>query len=224
MDNESMSVSKNGNILIQCDFDGTVTEEDISFLILDAFADGDWGKLLDQYKEDKISVGSFNTKAFVMVKEGEETLKKFIRKNFEIRDAFRDMVDYCQNKGFRLVIVSNGMEFYIKTILEEIGVGGIEVIAANACFGGDGIEASYISPRGEKLQDGFKEAYIRSFLDEGYRIIYIGNGVSDIPSAGLASHVFATGQLLEYYREENLEHTPFNDFTDVLKGLEALLG
>jgi 2-hydroxy-3-keto-5-methylthiopentenyl-1-phosphate phosphatase len=26
--------------LVQCDFDGTVTEEDVSFMLLDAFADG----------------------------------------------------------------------------------------------------------------------------------------------------------------------------------------
>ncbi len=28
--------------LVQCDFDGTITEEDVSFAMLDAFADGDW--------------------------------------------------------------------------------------------------------------------------------------------------------------------------------------
>ena len=37
--------------LIQCDFDGTVTEEDVSFFLLDAFAQGDWRALLREYKE-----------------------------------------------------------------------------------------------------------------------------------------------------------------------------
>ena len=37
-------------ILIQCDFDGTITEEDISFLLLDAFASSDWRQLLSGYK------------------------------------------------------------------------------------------------------------------------------------------------------------------------------
>ena len=34
---------------VQLDFDGTVTEEDVSFLLLDRFANGDWRKYLAEY-------------------------------------------------------------------------------------------------------------------------------------------------------------------------------
>ena len=47
--------------IIQCDFDGTITEEDQAFLLLDAFARGNWRQLLTDYREGKISVGNFNT-------------------------------------------------------------------------------------------------------------------------------------------------------------------
>jgi len=211
-----------GKILVQCDFDGTVTEEDISFLILDAFADGDWRKLLTQYREKRISVGSFNTRAFTMVKEDEETLNQFVRGRFELRAGFRRLVEYCREKEFRFVIVSNGLDFYIKTILETIELDDIEVYAAQTCFGTDGVEACYFGPEGNELQDDFKKAYVRQFLNEGYRIVYVGNGDSDIPSARLAQHVFATGQLLEYYKAESLGCTPFTDFTDVVNGLRLL--
>ena len=60
--------------LIQCDFDGTITEKDVSYLILDAFSTGDWRQLLAQYREDKIPVGYFNMKAFAMVKADRPTL------------------------------------------------------------------------------------------------------------------------------------------------------
>jgi 2-hydroxy-3-keto-5-methylthiopentenyl-1-phosphate phosphatase len=211
-----------GNIVIQCDFDGTITEEDISFLILDAFADGDWRQLLGQYREGKISVGYFNTTAFAMVKESEATLKKFVERNFDIRGGFGEMVKYCQKRGLRFVIVSNGMEFYIRMILEHIGLDDIEVIAAKADFRDDGIRASYIGPGGNRLQDGFKKEYTRQFLNDGYHIVYIGNGASDVPSARLASHVFATGEMLDYFRKEGISCTPFGDFKDVIKGLELL--
>ena len=62
-----MQAEKKVKILVQCDFDGTITEEDVSFLILDAFADGDWRKLLEEYKGGRITVGSFNTRAFNIV-------------------------------------------------------------------------------------------------------------------------------------------------------------
>ncbi len=63
-----MEVTKATKDLIQCDFDGTITKEDVSFLLLDAFASSDWRRLLTEYKEDKISVGCFNTRAFTMIK------------------------------------------------------------------------------------------------------------------------------------------------------------
>jgi len=46
-------------MIIQCDFDGTITEEDVSFMLLDTFAQGDWRKWFQQYRENKISVGDF---------------------------------------------------------------------------------------------------------------------------------------------------------------------
>jgi len=35
--------------MVQCDFDGTITEEDVSFFLLDTFADGDWRQLWKDY-------------------------------------------------------------------------------------------------------------------------------------------------------------------------------
>lgn len=208
--------------LVQCDFDGTITEEDVSFLILDVFANGDWRRLLDEYREGKISVGRFNTQAFTMIKEDKQTLDRFVIEKVRIRAGFGKLLSYCQQKGFRFVIVSNGLGFYIETILETLGLGNIEVFAAQARFDPSGIKVQYIGPSGIQLQDGFKEAYIRHFLKSGYRIIYIGNGASDIPSARLADYVFATGPLLEHCQETNLSCTPFTNLNDVVRGLEQL--
>jgi len=213
---------KSDKTLVQCDFDGTVTEEDISFLILDAFADGNWRQLLAQYRAGEISVGCFNTRAFTMVKENEPALKRFVKKVFRLRAGFPRLVDYCRGKGYRLVIVSNGLDFYIKTILETADVKDLEVFAARARFGTGGIEACYLGPDGGELQDGFKETYIRHFIGQGYRVIYLGNGVSDVPSAMMAQHVFATEQLLDYYKGAGLSCTPFTTFDDVVRGMESL--
>ena len=217
-----MPSPEEGKILIQCDFDGTVTKEDISFLILDAFADGDWRQLLTQYREKRISVGFFNTRAFTMVKEDKETLNQFARERFELRAGFRRLIEYCREKEFRFVIVSNGLDFYIRMILDTIGLDDVEMYAAQTCFGTNGVEARYLGPKGNELQDDFKKAYVRHFLKEGYRMVYVGNGDSDIPSARLAHHVFATGQLLEYYKAKSLDCTPFTEFNDVVNGLELL--
>ena len=208
--------------LVQCDFDGTVTEEDASFFILDAFAQGDWRRLLREYKEHRISVGEFNTKAFAMVKDDKPTLLEALKGKVKVRTGLHELVNYCLKKGFRFVIVSNGLDFYIKAVLKDLGLDSIEVHAAQASFHPEGMKVQYVGPDGERLEDGFKEAYIKSFLKLGYGVIYMGNGDSDIAPVKYAHHVFATGELLAYCRENNLKYKPFENFIDVVRDIDLL--
>jgi len=208
--------------LVQCDFDGTVTEEDTSFFLLDAFAQGDWRRLLREYKEHKISVGEFNTKAFAMVKADKTTLLEALQGKVKVRAGFHELVSYCKRRGFRLVIVSNGLDFYIEATLKDLGLENIEVHAAKASFHTEGMKVQYVGPDGKRLEDGFKEAYTRSFLKLGYRVIYVGNGDSDFAPAEYAHDVFATGELLTYCRENNLNYKPFESFIDIVSDIDLM--
>ena len=208
--------------LVQCDFDGTITQEDVSFMILDAFASRGWRQLLAEYREGKVPVGYFNTKAFATVKADKQTLLKFVKNRARIRAGFRELLAYCHRKGFQFVIVSNGLDFYIKAILEDIGIDDIDVFAAQTRFGSNGIDVRYIGPEGNQLEDGFKESYLRLFQGRGYRVIYAGNGISDISPARQAHWIFATGELLTYCKKMNLNCIPFVDLDDITKGLEFL--
>jgi len=208
--------------LVQCDFDGTVTEEDASFFLLDAFAQGDWRRLLREYKEHKISVGEFNTKAFSMVKDDKPTLLEELKGKVKVRAGLHELVNYCLKKGFRLVIVSNGLDFYIKAVLKDLRLDSIEVHAAQASFHPEGMKVQYIGPDGKTLEDDFKEAYIKSFLKLGYKVIYVGNGDSDFAPAKYAHYVFATGELLAYCRESNLNYKPFENFIDIVRYIDLL--
>jgi len=208
--------------LVQCDFDGTITEADASFFLLDAFAQGDWRQVLQEYKEHKISVGQFNSRAFAMVKADESALLAAIKGKVKIRVGLHDLVSYCKKRDFRFVVVSNGLEFYIRAILKEIGLENIEVHAAQTQFHPEGIGVQYMGPDGNQLDDGLKETYIKLFLKQGYRVIYVGNGDSDIAPAKYAHQILARGELLAYCRENNLKCRPFADFVDIIKALELM--
>ncbi len=210
------------NTVVQCDFDGTVTEEDTSFFLLDAFAQGDWRHWLRQYREHRISVGQFNSRAFAMVKVDESTLLQALKGRVKVRAGFEELVNYCRERGIRFVIVSNGLEFCIKAVLKDLGLERIEVHAARATFSPDGMKVYYLGPDGGRLDDDVKQAYTRSFLGQGYRVVYVGNGDSDIAPAKCAHHVFATGELLAHFRENNLGCQPFENFIDVVRGLEHM--
>ena len=209
-------------MIIQSDFDGTLTEEDVSFALLDAFADGDWRKLYEQYRQKKMTVGDFNTKAFAMVKASRDELLKVARAQVKLREGLRNLVNYCQERGFRFLVVSNGLDFYIKAILEDVGLGNIEIYAATTKFTPDGLEVKYIGPEGAVLKKGFKEAYTKLFLTQGYQVVCLGNGPSDYFPAALSQHVFARDGLMDICKEKKLKCQPYEDLNDVVRGLKKL--
>jgi 2-hydroxy-3-keto-5-methylthiopentenyl-1-phosphate phosphatase len=207
--------------LVQCDFDGTVTEEDASFMILDTFAGGKWRHLFRDYQEGRMTVGQFNTKAFSMVKADKESILNILRGKVKVRPGFQELVSFCRRKEFRFVIVSNGLEFYIKEILGDLGLNTLEVFAAKTDFHPGGLEVRHNGPDGKFIDAHIKAAYVDSFLDKGYCIVYIGDGASDVLPAKKSHHVFAIDSLLESCREKNIKCFPFSDFYEVVKVLET---
>lgn len=209
---------------VQIDFDGTVTEEDVSFLLLDTYVGNVWREHLKEYTSGDISVGAFNKKVFGMMKADRQTMTKFVLTSdrVKIRTGFKEIIDYCVKKGLKAVIVSNGLIFYIEAILKSLGISGLEIHAAENVFYPGGMKVRYIGPDGKEVEAGFKEAYTAALCKEGYDVIYVGNGTSDIYPSRLARHVFATDDLLQRCKQEKLKCFPFNDFHEVIKGLETL--
>ncbi len=163
---------ENNRTLVQCDFDGTITDGDVSFQILDEFSDPGWRDKLNEYMAGKISVNRFNASVFSKVKVDKETLDNFVRAKAVIRPGLDDLLQACRERDFRFVIVSNGMMFYIDAILKMLKLNE-EFVAARANFKLEGMEAWYEGPDGQPVEEGFKEAYTNYFLRQGYRIIYM---------------------------------------------------
>ena len=206
---------------VQMDFDGTISVEDISFILLDEYAGDSWRNVLTEYTSGNKTVGAFNREVFGMIRADYKTMleKVMTSDRVKIRPGLRELLDYCSRRSYRTIIVSNGLTFYIKAILKDMGMEDIEIHASKNDFSPDGMRVGYIGPDGKELDTGFKEAYTGMLLQEGYRVVYIGDGASDIIPARLASKVFATDALLKLCRKENLECTPFDDFFNVLKDL-----
>ena len=212
---------------VQIDFDGTVTIEDVSFLLLDTYVGSVWREYLKEYTSSKIPVGTFNKKVFGMMKADRKTMTDLVltSERVKIRPGFRELLEYCAGKGYKIVIVSNGLLFYIEAIFKNLGVNkikGLEIYAAKNDFYPGGVKVAYVGPDGKELEAGFKEAYTEMLVKRGYRVIYMGNGDSDIYPARLVKYVFATDQLLKRCQKEKLDCIPFNDFFEVIKGLESL--
>jgi 2-hydroxy-3-keto-5-methylthiopentenyl-1-phosphate phosphatase len=209
------SLEQSRKIIIQCDFDGTVTEDDISFILLDAFTKGDWRTINKQHSEGKITVGQFNERAFGLVRASKKAMLDYLKDKVKVRPGFQKLVELCQQKGIRLVIVSNGLEFYIKRILEDMGLYNLEYHAAETRFHANKLKVRYIGPDGSVVDSGYKEKYVNKYLNEGYNVVYIGNGSSDLSPARGAHQIFATESLLEHCQRSGLTCIPFTSFLEI---------
>jgi 2-hydroxy-3-keto-5-methylthiopentenyl-1-phosphate phosphatase len=206
--------------IVQCDFDGTITEADASYLILEDFAEGNWTEILQEYKTHKITVAEFNKRAFAMVRADKSTLLKMITEKVHFRPGFHSFVKYCRENELRLIIVSNGFDFYIEHLLKINEVQEIEWYAAKTDFRDGIMQIQYLGPNSQILDEGFKEAYLELFLNENYRVIYAGNGDSDIVPSKKAHLVFAREELRDYYQSKNLSFIPFENFEDIIEQLK----
>ncbi|HEY31741.1 MAG TPA: MtnX-like HAD-IB family phosphatase [Dehalococcoidia bacterium] len=218
-------MEKAQKVLVQCDFDGTVTIGDVSFMLLDAFASGDWRQWERKYAAGEISVGRFNTEVFSMVTADRQTMLDYIKGRVVIRSGFSEFVALCHRRDSRLVIISNGLEFYIKQVLEDIGMSDLEVHAADTHFCLDGLRVEYIGPDNTTTDIGLKGVFTRLFMSDNYRVIYIGDGRSDFEPARHCHTIFAAtdgGSLLSLCRRENVECKPYTTFHDIISVMETL--
>lgn len=69
---------------------------------------------------------------------------------------------------------------------------------------------------------GFKEAYFRSFKAHGHTVVYIGDGLSDIPAALEADYVIARSTLKGALGDRNQPCYSFDDFADVMSSVEDI--
>ena len=104
-------------MIIQCDFDGTIIRNNLSVLLREKYAGGDWQKIDSDYLHGQLTVEQSNKLQFTLIKEPKEKLQEFARQHVEIRPGFVEFVGYCRESAIPLVIVSTRFAFFDNSVL-----------------------------------------------------------------------------------------------------------
>lgn len=209
-------------MIVQCDFDGTIITNNLSLLLRERFAIGDWQKIESDYLRGQLTVEVSNMRQYALIKESRGKLEEFARQNVEVRPGFLEFAELCREAGDGLVIVSSGLDFYIEAALDEIGASDLELHCARTAFGEDGIVVSYLDPEGSIIEEGFKKKWLARLEGQSDSVTYIGDGLSDLEAACAAAHVFATGHLHTLLSAASVAHHTFSDFHDILRQMRRL--
>jgi 2-hydroxy-3-keto-5-methylthiopentenyl-1-phosphate phosphatase len=208
--------------LILCDFDGTISVRDMGYVLVTRFSSGDWESIDRDFREGKISSKEAYSRIVKILNGDESTLLRFIEEHSNIDPSFSIFYQYCREKGIDIKIVSDGLDFYIKKMLEIHHLSEIPFYANCTHFrDGGGIDISF--PHSEEecgLCGTCKKKLIQIHRREYDSIFFVGNGFSDRCAAKEADFVFAKNSLYPYCIDQDIPCHYFKDFQEILGDLK----
>jgi len=212
------------------DFDGTVTNKDVGNSIIDKFLPPDlikqgWHeKILEEWKTGKISSEECLTLEFKNCIVTEEEFNTELD-TFTLTPGFIETVQYCRNHDIPIMILSDGLDYYIEYILAKYDISAVDYRSNHMYFynGCLEIEFPYID-KGCGRCGNCKRWHIEKLRRDGDLVIYAGDGYSDRFAIRSADVVFARRDLADFCEKEDLKYIHYNNFNDLLDYFEETNG
>jgi len=221
---------------IICDFDATVTIEDVCDVLMKTFSDGRWRDIGEKYLKGELSHQELNKKFISFLDATPNQIDKFIGQNVSLRPGFNNFVEYCDMRGYALFIISNGWDYYIKKILYQFE--SMELFSTDDLLNIKRYQLFIICNKIRYHEDNHKweielpsfptshksapdKKFILTSLKElQYNpVVFIGDGVNDMEAAFVADEIFARGSLTDLCEHNGIRYKRFETFDDIIKGL-----
>ncbi len=204
--------------IICIDFDNTITKIDTGNKLFHNFSrePSITDDYVNQYRNGNITLPHLYQMELFYMKTDKEKLEEFVD-NVEVDDHFKGFVEKYRDR-YDMIILSDGFSWYIKRILNRIGVKDIDVLSNEMIFEENRVFINFPYMDNECFQCGnCKRNHIRRFRDRYNGIIYIGDGISDFCAAKESDRVFAKRGTFLHNKIENgeLEGRIFNDFSEI---------
>jgi 2,3-diketo-5-methylthio-1-phosphopentane phosphatase len=210
---------------IICDFDGTITRQDGTDLVLEALAAPAWRVLQDEWVAGRL-LGADCMVGQVALIGGSDADLDAALDAVELDPDFVDFVGWCEAQGFPLSIVSDGVDRFIARILARHGLEHLPV-TANRLAGAPGARRLELPWRRSDCAAGSgvcKCAAAAVGQAANVPTVYIGDGRSDFCVSAGAEILFAKGALAEHAATRGRPYYPFVTFGDVRRRLASLVG
>jgi 2-hydroxy-3-keto-5-methylthiopentenyl-1-phosphate phosphatase len=215
-------------VRVFCDFDGTVSVQDIGDRFFQTFVGEKAGKIVQRLLRDDITsqmslielcdaIPSLHQEEFLAFVDG-----------CEIDPHFIEFARFCTKQEIPLMVLSDGLDAYIERIFVNAGCTDVPFFANHAEFqnvnGGGKLIVSFPYTDAEcGLCGNCKRNHMLNTSADDDIIVYVGDGYSDRCPVRYADFVFAKQQLIKYCQEQNITYFTFNHFGDVQAKMEEIL-
>jgi 2,3-diketo-5-methylthio-1-phosphopentane phosphatase len=206
-------------LLVIADFDGTVSPMDVGYDVLQRFTSRGWDEIDRAYCSGEIGSKEAYSRIAALIAGTREEMSEFVRSRARVDPHFVPFHAFCRAEGIDLKILSDGLDFYIDLVLRKDGLVDIPFFSNVARFRdgrGFTIEFPEANPACDRC--GTCKSLILERLRPSFdRVIYIGDGYSDVCPAEKADIVFAKGILYSTFMKKGLSCIRYGDFGDVLR-------
>ena len=202
-------------ISVFCDFDGTITSHDSIVFLTERFGGGHAFRsgARSRIKSGEWSVFEAIEHELATVTISWEEAVQVLKANIKVDAFFGEFVAWCHKRSLRIQVVSSGMRPVVELFVGHLG---LEIYAHPVT----------ISPQGWHYQpdpDVMKVPVLEEGRRHTERLIYVGDGTSDVCAIPYVDDLFAKRYLAEYCDANGVPYIPFDTFADVQQRLEALL-
>lgn len=208
-------------ISVFCDFDATISVEDVGDAIFQEF--GDFAKCWKNYYENHSSIKKLNEQLCHSLQKNltYEKIAEFATK-MEIDAYFIKFLDYCKENQINFTVVSDGYDAYIKPIFAAKNLNYFPVYCNFLKQNENGfypeffgaVESCTCSTASCK-----RNVVLNNSKDDDI-IVYIGDGHTDFCGAEHSDIIFAKSKLAAYCNENKIPHHPFKSFFDIIRILD----
>lgn len=217
---------------IFCDFDGTVTKNDVWVHALGKFIK-DREKFSFVCEEfDNLLISSRDCIRHELDLVEDFSFGKFNEylDNEELDDYFHKFLAYCGDNNFELFLISEGLDYYIKRILKREGIEYLKLYSNKMIHYEDkngNIKLSCEFPYSDEVCTycgmSKRNVILANTNDYDNEIsVLIGDGTSDFCAASYADIVFAKRKLASYCWKNNITYFEYNNFSDIISKIEKL--
>ncbi|KAK5629097.1 hypothetical protein RRF57_004812 [Xylaria bambusicola] len=230
--------NKKRKVICFSDFDGTIFMQDTGHVLFDSHGCGAERReeLDEQIKTGKRSFRDVSEEMWGSLHVPFDDGFKVMEKTLEIDPDFQKFHQYCISNDIPFNVISAGLKPVLRKVLDtflgEEESARINIVANDAEIAEDGSQWKPIWRHDTELghdkalsvQEARKQAEL--LCDNGTipLIVFIGDGVSDLPAAQEADVLFARRglRLEEYCIEHNIAYTPFDTFADIQREIERI--
>jgi len=208
------------NPVILCDFDGTISKQDVSDTIFTIWLGDKWAQIDQEWHDGRISMVELYEKCWSLVDASEAELKDFVDK-VEIDPYFDALIAESHDSNIPVFLVSDGFDYFIERVMGRHNHFNLKHYSNHLSFDGDGMVLKFDNQHPDCMQCANCKKFVMDKKREGADfVIYIGNGLSDRCAAEHADLVFAKDSLLKYCHEKGIPYIAYENFGEIVEYLK----